>query len=338
MIFFLINNNFHLGDVLARVENFKLKDVTIICVPHSLDLKKVSETGLPFIVFKSPLTEKYGCLQPQKFINSLNQIKKNLKPCRNDDIYIYTEYELLNHCVVREFLKKKATIRLIEENGLATYALNKVAHGCNLRSLILCRPKLFLANVFYCGFLTKCYVSGQEVFPVLPDRVFRESIYYSHVSSRREFNVVVEEWKNNKLIQTPSCKNNCVLFLSQDVYNFYMTVDEYVSYLDNVNDSILSKYGKIMFKFHPREVGTKIESIVKERYPHYIFIGSSSPVEELVDDLNPGLVVSFFSSSLINLHRIGWNVMFTLSKWDGLKRNQFLMAIKESLDEMEISC
>ncbi|MDN3401230.1 polysialyltransferase family glycosyltransferase [Pseudoalteromonas sp. APC 3213] len=338
MKYFLINNNFHLRDVLERVEQFQLVDVTLICVPHTLEVEEVEKYKLKHYIFNSPLTEKLGWLKITKFLKSILNVKRSLCLNSMDELYIYTEYELLNHFIVNQFVNVKAKVNLIEENGLATYALNKVACNNNLNYLMVRHPKFFLAQLFYSGIFTKCYVSGQEVFPILPDNTYSQVIYYSDVSCQRKFKPIVERWKfkrqNNLMPVDPN--GLAVLFLSQDVYNFYMTVEEYLSYLTSVDNDILSNYEKVFFKFHPREVGTDIEANVRRLFPSFTYVESNSPVEMLVDSINPELVVSFFSSALINLHRSGWHIQYTLSKWKGLEHNELLLAIKESLNEIGI--
>tara|TARA_R110000850_G_scaffold161802_1_gene286416 strand:- start:11496 stop:12530 length:1035 start_codon:yes stop_codon:yes gene_type:complete len=340
--YFLINNNFHLRDVLERVEHFKLVDVTLICVPHTLELEEVEKLKFDYYIFNSPLTERLGWLRISKFLKSISNVKKSL--CLNslDELYIYTEYELLNHFIVNQFVSVKAKVNLIEENGLASYALNKVACNNNLNYLAVRHPKTFLAQLFYSGIFTKCYVSGREIFPILPDHTYSKVIYYSDVSCQRKFKPIVEKWK---LLSSPNRKNDlmpidsrrlAVLFLSQDVYNFYMTVEEYLLYLTTVDNDILSNYEQVYFKFHPREVGTEIEAKVRGLFPSFTYIESNSPVETLVDTMKPELVVSFFSSALINLYRSGWCIQFTLSKWGGLEHNELLTAVKESLIEIGI--
>jgi len=340
--YFLINNNFHLRDVLERVEQFKLVGITLICVPHTLELEEVDKLKLKYYVFNSPLTEKLGWLKINKFLKSISNVKKSICLSSMDELYIYTEYELLNHFIVNQFVKVKAKVNLIEENGLATYALNKVACNNNLNFLMVRHPKFFFAQLFYSGIYTKCYVSGREVFPILPDNTYSQVIYYSDVSCQRQFKPIVERWKllssTNRQTNLMSIDSRglAVLFLSQDVYNFYMTIDEYLSYLTSVNNDILSNYEQVYFKFHPREIGTDIEVKVRSLFPSFTYIESSSPVEMLVDSIKPDLVVSFFSSALINLHRSGWRIQFTLSKWNGLQHNELLTAVKDSLIEIGI--
>ncbi|MFM5213312.1 polysialyltransferase family glycosyltransferase [Aeromonas hydrophila] len=337
MNYFLINNNFHLQDVIERIQHFSLNDVCLICVPHRLDMSAVDSSRIKYEIFESPLTHRGGCFNIFKILSVKNKVSNGLTPTHSDELYIYTEYELLNHFIVKHFKCAGAKVSLIEENGLATYALNKVATRSNLHSFVLKRPKYFLPALIFSDVSVQCYVSGRELFPILQDNWFDTVIYYSPISCNRGFIPTIESWKNNNVICDAATLAEKVLFLSQDLYNFYMSLDEYFDYLDKVHDDVLSKYKFIYFKFHPREMGGEAEKKVRSRYPHFLYIDNDTPIEAFINEISPDLTVSFFSSSLINLSRSGWRVCFTLSKWSGIRNNELLCAINDSLCELGLT-
>ncbi|MBT1443004.1 hypothetical protein KJI95_00485 [Shewanella sp. JM162201] len=333
MNYFVINNNFHFMDVVKRAEHFSLTDVFLICIPHRLDLDEIKNSGFLYRVFESPSTSKLGWLNFIKMFKNRNYIDKFIQASEEDFLYIYTEYDLVNHYFVNKFKSQGAKVNLIEENGLATYALNKVATSDNVQPLIFKNPRFIFSSAIYSNLFVKAYSSGFETFPVMSDSVFDSVIYYAGVTCNRDFQPCIEHWNGIKSHKKVSEYGN-VLFLSQDIYKFFMDKPEYLKLLSLIYEEVLSRFENVYFKFHPREIGTDIYDFVLLNFPKFIIVESSKPIETIINDLHPDLVVSFFSSSLINLAKDGWPVLFTISKWEGVETNEFLNAISHSLFEL----
>ena len=64
MYFFLINNNFHFDDAMWHIESKKIPVdlLHFICVPHTLDMNRIKESGYNYTVILSPLTKSLGCI------------------------------------------------------------------------------------------------------------------------------------------------------------------------------------------------------------------------------------------------------------------------------------
>ena len=143
MIYFLVNNNFHLYDVKLHISNFKKQqDFSLIQIPHTLNPQKEDANFKKIFTYQTPF-------QGKKKINFLyihrlhNKIKSDLQNISEKDfLFFYTEYECLNHYIVKLFKEKGAKTFLIDQ-GIATYILL----NCNSTSVyklpLRLRIKLF---------------------------------------------------------------------------------------------------------------------------------------------------------------------------------------------------
>lgn len=333
MFFFLINNNFHFDDALLHIENehIPVDLVHFICIPHTLDMNRIKSYGYNYSLIVSPLIELQG------FINVFSLFRTRLlvndlcsRVCVSDTLFLYTEYELLNQLVIKKFHKLGANVFMIEENGLASYAVNKMASKSQSRLLVLNDIKFLLPAIVWGCTSSRMVESDGNVFPIGDDKALSGIIYYANVTVERNVKQVFIEKRIKKDIKV----GGDALYLNQDLYNFYMSKSDFLSYLDLVIAELLCEFSTVKFKFHPREVGTNIVTELMERYPDVDFIADNVPIEHYINSLKPKLIVSFNSSALINLRWQGWDVNFTFTKWPGYISSPMLLAIASSIDEM----
>ncbi|EPJ2746837.1 polysialyltransferase family glycosyltransferase [Vibrio parahaemolyticus] len=334
MNYFILNNNFHMNDAIRHIRKHSIIDVCFICIPHAIDKSKIIKSGIPTIFFDSPLTKRMGTLNIFSLLRVIYDLRCKLHPNADDKIFFYTEYELLNHAVIKRFKYFGATTILIEENGLASYAINKMASSSSRKNLILSRPKWLLPTIIFSGVKADCVISDREVFPLLKDSYIDKIAYYSNIKVNRKIPVFLVRSDEESVAKKNLEFSGSALFLSQDLYNFYMTKNEYFEYLEKVIYHLKKElgYNEIIFKLHPREVGNEIEREVKERFSELKFINSKDPVEDVIDNLKPSLIVSFASSALIPLSRQGWKVLFTIS-YTNIECSPILKEIQKSIKQ-----
>ncbi|WP_434341254.1 polysialyltransferase family glycosyltransferase [Motilimonas cestriensis] len=335
MIYFVINNNFHFIDALNHVRSLDRKDVVFICIPHTLDMTVVKESGWSSIVFESPLVKRGGCFNVFHMLKIKRRINNELTFKVNDAVFFYTEFELLNQYILKRASRNNSSCTLVEENGLATYAVNKLATPENLTRYVFERPRHIFFLLFFSLLKAMCVKTKSEILPVMEDLIISDVVYYQNVKVNRDVKVKIVKYnagpKKNSAIKKNESES---LYLSQDVYNFFMSIPEYLDHLDFVFREILKDFDVINFKFHPREVGTAIEDEIKKRFPFLHIISDNRPVEMLISDLSPALLVSFSSSALVPLKRQGWKVLFTMPYWKGHENDRLLIALAESMVEI----
>ncbi|MEL0613788.1 polysialyltransferase family glycosyltransferase [Marinomonas arenicola] len=334
MYFFLINNDYHFKDACKEIENAKIpkENVLFICVPHKIDIFNLRVSGYKYVVFESPLLRLIGFLNVFSILKIKNEIIDFAKKIGGAPrLYIYTEYELLNHLVVKIFKKKGSDVFIIEDNGLATYAINKMAIPKLTKKIIFYDCK-FIIPAFLLGVKeTKVVRSDGNSFPVMEDGFFSGCIYRNNVSNLRAFPTFLLK---KKMVEKRVIRNSTVLYLNQDIYNFYMTKSDYFKYLDLLVTNMKKKYDRIIFKFHPREVGKDMEFLIKDMYKELDFIDDVSFIESGIYEISPCKVLSFNSSALIGLENDGWDVEYTFHQWNRVKVSPMLEAIETSLDEI----
>ncbi|MCL1160664.1 alpha-2,8-polysialyltransferase family protein [Shewanella chilikensis] len=335
MNIFIINNKFHLLDIQRQVSSgMDINDIYIICIPHTISEFDLQTFGAMYSIVKSPMTSRFSKYNPFLVFFARRKINRIINELANISlkVFFYNEIELLNQYVVLQFKKFGAKTILIEENGLATYSLNKIGNKKN--KLLLRKPNWFLPISLW-GLNTSKYAeSDGVVYPLLMDKNIDCTVYYNNVSCNRDIEVVY--FIKKTFLGVNESGRGSVLYLNQDLYNFFMTKNEYDIYIEQELNLMLSTYGTVYFKFHPREKDSNFESWFKHKYQGLSYIDSNEPVENIIKDIEPDVVRSFMSSSLLNLAMEGVVVHFSFENWSGYKRSPMLLAISDSLKEIRL--
>lgn len=345
MNYFLVNNDFHVIDALEHINRDDLTNVHFIIVNHRVNAESISRLvalGITYSIFPTPFQGRlnaFNLLLMLRIKIGIDKIVKKLSP--EDRLIFYTEYELINHYVCKAFNQTNCQTVLVEEAGIATYALNKIVPSkgrfcLSLKhSLSLCTGRLVFRL-----FKSKMFMINKARFLRIEDKYISCMVYYRCVTHKRNIKTlyISAPSKHMSDLRSNKTKNkNGLLFLNSDVYDFYMSKEEYFRYMKVLFIKLHDKYEKIFFKFHPKENDLNFRKELLSLIGHVEVIDSKAPAERVVDDLNVAVVGSFLSSSLLRLRERGYNIEFYAHYWSGFCDNELFKLMYDSLDEIECS-
>lgn len=300
MIYFLINNNYHLYDLNLLYDDIKSYELSLIQIPHALDPVEIDSRFKNIYLFP-----RFESLNKYRInISLLDRMKEELNIQPQDILLVYTEFEFANQFIINLFNKIGASVYLLED-GMGTQ------HVFNLqpqKKRLKVKVKEWLLRHIYGMKYVKLVEDGNTLFPVMDDTCFKGALLYNRISTLR--NIPIIPIKNNtKKIESAS---NSIIFLNQDLYNGYDNLPSYLSILELILSNFTEKFHIVYFKFHPREKNFKeyflIERLVKEK--GCIIISSTEAIETIVNKYDIGYAASFFSTAIRNLAFMGIEPIF----------------------------
>ena len=328
MIYFLINNNYHLELDLRLAKQLDNYNLGLIQVPYSLD-----------VLVKHPLFDKVLSIENKNFSSFTRfflhpleriQIKKRinaiLKIDQNDILLVHTEIPSINQYLIQKFYDRGAKVFLLED-GTATICDNnlpvlKAGFKNKIRTLFL---------NYVCGLkYTSILNLGGQSLPRMQDSIFNGVI----VNYGNEFKREIKLYHLNKEKENFDISfDKGAIFFSQPLYFWSLSEEDYINYIDKIL-SISDSFSPFYFKFHPSEkeyVKTSIEKIINLKYSKIIIIKEHIIAEKIIDKHPVKYALSFSSTSLLNLIRKGVTPVFLNNLFyqyypspDGLSFSDFL--------------
>ena len=139
MIYFLVNNDYHLHLVSTLAGQLDKVELGLIQVPYSLNV--ISEHSLFSKIFVFQQRMYLSLKSPFRILNLKKKISNEIKPTSNDILIVHTERDLANQYIIQLFHEVKAKIYLLED-GTATIchfnmAPKKAALKDRIRGMIL---------------------------------------------------------------------------------------------------------------------------------------------------------------------------------------------------------
>lgn len=327
MIYFLVNNNIHLIDAEEHLQHLKGHPTALIKIPHKLTITPTHKFDAEY-EYPNLINGLKDCLNVRR-INAIHQkIKKELKDVSGTDTLVfYTEYEFLNHFVVKLFKEKGARTLMIDE-GFPTYeSLLKIFESSrNLKATILEAYFKHLFGYSYTSVLTVNSIMRPRIADTLIDKV----LLYNKVNVERELDAHL---LNSKEYIYPSLNENRVLFLNERLYDYYVTMDEYLSILDDILFNLSNQFEKIYFKFHPREgePERQILTDVVKKYEKVTILDINEPAEFIIDELNVKYIASFLAQILLNHSNSNCKVLYLFHKYPAIMKNKVFINLKKIL-------
>lgn len=317
MKYFLVNNNYHVYDVQHHISADD--EYKIIAIPHTLTTDTIKDIGVDYYWFESPfLDEPSSYLNPIVINKCKSLIKKKLELHRNDELFIYTEEEWLNHYIVHLFNKKGCIIHILEDAAI----VNATKFALKTEKLMLLKIiQLFLIKLLW-GFKNSSYfvVDGRAT-PRLADSLF--STFRCYLSIKHSRKITTKVIPREEAVIT-DLNEKTILFLNEDIYNFYTDFPIYLEELFLMLNSFSNNFETVYFKFHPRETDIVRKKITEKTYhiKNLIILTDNRPVELLYSSIKPKFVASYSSAGLINAYFKGLIPIFVFHLCNSLKRSK----------------
>ncbi len=301
MIYFLVNNNYHMLDVYEHCINLKDYEKSLIQIPHTLDVLNRDENFIDILTYNSPLNGFRNLFNIYKIKKKEKEIKKELKLNKNDILFVYTEFEVLNQYIISLFKKFGARVYVIEDGGFPTY----LTYGVKSEKTLPFKEKIRLFYTKYIlgySFVEYLYFN-KLVFPQINEKYIDGVLLYLDVLVNRN----IKKYIVKRNIKKMKLNSNNAIFLNEKMYCYYCTKKEYANILENILSIMNNRFEKTYFKFHPRE--TKEDKIwqlkIVNKFDKVHIIEEHSPIENLLEKYDSKFIFSFLSAALLNLNAMG---------------------------------
>jgi hypothetical protein len=302
MIYFLINNNFHLDLDFSLAKQLHSEELGLIQVPYSLN-----------IIRKNPLFKKILCfdhrvhISLKRFLFHPLELKKisgiidsELNVRNNDILLVHSETDILVHFIIQKFYDNKARVYLLEDGTFTMCTYNLMPEKPGLKEL----TKLFILRTLYNLRYTDIRKFGPHVLPVMKDFVYEGVIVNFGKSLKRNIPVIrLTQVKE----QFEILYEDGAIFFSQGLYFWYLSENEYVDLIDELL-IVSKKFGRFFFKFHPSEsesVKDSLSALITNKYPWVTIITENDIAENIIIRYPVKYAITFNSTAALNLIKKG---------------------------------
>lgn len=243
-----------------------------------------------------------------RYFECAKEVARSIRPCASDTLFLYTEYELVNHFIAMRFKEAGARVYLLEDGGVGTYLPFSLVGGelLSLKEHIIAAMTRVLPGLSK----TRFHKVNGMVFPWMDDAYLDGVCLYRPLKIVRSIPVHVLSGASNKPV---SPHNGRVIFLNERMYDDYQTEQQYIEGLDRILASLEHGFDEVYFKFHPREETewtSRIRKILALKHPSVQIISDTRAVEALIPEYRPEVMASYFSTALLNLSGTGIEPMF----------------------------
>jgi len=302
MIYFLVNNNYHVHLDMQLVKKLSNFELSLIQIPYSLNIIKESDVFSNICVYEERLIGSFKNIffKPNTLKNILQRVDETLFPEDTDILFVHTDMDLLNQYIIQKFYQSGARIYLIED-GIATITqFNMEERKAEFKENLRC---LFLKHLYGFKYL-KIIKYGVMTQPVMEDSVFngvlvnygetikRKIPLYKLISDQKQINVKYEQG---------------AIFFNQPLYLFYMSEKEFINYIDSFLTASYN-FSPFYFKFHPSDSEPfkfSIIKLIKEKYENVVILLEDNIAEEIVFKYPVRYVITISSTSAFNLMNSG---------------------------------
>ncbi|MDP2143564.1 MAG: hypothetical protein Q8J80_05465 [Gallionella sp.] len=294
----MINNNYQYYDLKLHLSDINKQDVSLIIVPYTLDESELASFGP---TYRYPRVTKPGLsAQVRNYIRQRRLVEKEIQPSQGDVLFLYTEYDLLNQCVITHFKRNGARVYLIEDGGLATYLPFRMldAESLSVREKI----KQWVYRSLPSLHTLRLHKLNGHIFPWMADKFIDGVCLYRPVSIRRNIPTILVRRTVRQKTVAPT--HGTVVFLNERMYQTYQNPEDYLAGLLKIMEGLCSGFDTVFFKFHPREDADwrlRITEKVLDQFLGVRIIEDDSGIEEVIESYRPSVAASYFSAGLLNL-------------------------------------
>lgn len=298
MIYFLINNNYHLyldQKLAKKLSGFNLG---LIQVPYSLDVVADSDIFQKVYCFRDKIISSLFIFlfKRSRLIRIFTGIDKTLTPEPNDVLLVHTDMDLLNQYIIQKFHAAGAKIYLLEDGTATMCYYNTIPHEPPFKD----RIKTLILKYFYHFVHTSIKVYGVAILPVMEDSVFNGVIVNFGNSIIRN----IPLYKLEQLIEPFNILfEEGAIFFSQPIYYWFATEGAYINYID-VLLAVSVRFSPFYFKFHPSEsehVRLSIINLINNNHKNVTIISENDIAENIIGKYPVRYAITFNSSAVMNL-------------------------------------
>lgn len=332
MIYFLVNNNYHVNLDMKLVKELVDYKLGLIQVPYSLEVIKKSDLFSDIYIYEQRLITSFKNIifRPNKLKSILGIVDKTLFPNDTDILFVHTDMDVLNQYIIQKFYHRGARVYIVED-GIATitqFNMEEKPAGFkeNIRS--------FLLKYFYGFKYLKIIQYGVMTQPVMDDSVFSGVIVNYGETIKRKiplFNLI----SNQKQIKITDEEGT--IFFNQPLYLFYLSENEFIVYIQSLL-IISSNFSPFYFKFHPSDSESFkliMTKLINEKFKNIIIITEGTIAEEIVFKYPVRYLITISSTSAFNLMNSGIIPIFLNNMLNKIYPNDNFTAFEQFLNSID---
>ncbi|MGE6220118.1 polysialyltransferase family glycosyltransferase [Nubsella zeaxanthinifaciens] len=328
MIYFLINNNYHFYDLELLIKDSEF-ECALIQVPHTLAIVTENPRYSKIYNFEYFYKGFLSLFNFKKISKIHKQVDIEIKVHKEDVLFVYSDYEILNQYIIAKFKKAGCKVYILED-GLAT----ALVYNLTTKPLPFKQRLELLIFRYLLGYsYTEMVFENENYYPVINDQYVDGVCFYLETKIKR--NIPIYYLKNNTK-RLEHLQDNVAVFLNQDTYLFDQSEESYFEDLQLIFSQISKNFSKIIFKFHPRETEEKKKQIklALNNYVNIEYIENKIAVEDLIRSINPKYAISYYSSSLKNLFFLGVEPVFIYHLLPSISNNEFSIILTKYLTNL----
>lgn len=321
MIYFIVNNNLHYiwaGLIFKEIleVNNKQEFSLIKFLPSALTMSQDDNLYKNIYVSQG----LFGSFWQLLNLKLEWRIKNNLKRIafkKNDILFLFTEYEISNHYLVKRAKQSGSRVYIIDE-GIGTYIINNYPHlfkGSSLKQRIIDYAIRYLN-----GFCDSVRLTGNNTlyFPRLNDKYYDGYILFYNFPLRRNIPKIYLKFPTLK-DKITNLNPNSILILGEGLNDFYLTEREYIDSLLSVARAAVQSFKYVYFKFHHSEIKyldrqefKRLRKELDNLKVKIIDFDKPIAVENIISKLDypPKFIVSYICTALFNLFAVGCEPIF----------------------------
>lgn len=231
-------------------------------------------------------------------IKKIKAYKKIIKeaekriPEQNFSLYYCNLEDILNNYFFFSFRKKLLNESILVEDGI----LNYYNYNLNKKTKKIFRIKQLISFFFGISYkMVSGQLSGIDMF-----RVKKQYVKYplKAIFPEKAIALPIMELKYKPL-------HNRVLFIGQDILENILGTEKYVFYFKEIIGrikEIMDEDFQLLYKPHRNGSYTTVLSLLDSAFGNqYELVLNNTPVEELIDEIKPNYIFSFYSTALLNI-------------------------------------
>ena len=223
----------------------------------------------------------------------------------NSVVLFFSDEHYPSNRIIQICGKGKGNKTILIEEGIGTYSFHNHSFSLKLwfsELLFGCRGE---KNIGVSPLITSFIVKAPEALPRIKHRgrpVIQQNTMFDDKDWIKSLNVLSDESKSvlNKLHEKK------ILWLGQPLFSDREKINDEMVVVNKILQRFSSEYQTIIKK-HPRDDKKKYKYLNGDNFCNY-FVDHETwlPAEILVSEIDPDIIISPFSSSAINLYKLGF--------------------------------
>lgn len=330
MVYFIVNNNYQFYDVEIHLVGLNKSDVKLIEIPHTLDERE--HLGFRSVFRYLPALQVGLIAQVKNYLQLIKRIDQDIIPSKEDILFFYTEFEILNQYVATRFKQAGARVYLIQDGSVGTYLPFRMV--CSEPLTLKWYVKQSIYRLLPGLSRIRLHKLNGVIFPWMPDTSIDGVCIYRQVTLKRAISPILLQFPSQSQL---SLVPDRIIFLNEAIYGLYQTAEKYIEGLDKIIGELCSRFDEVFFKFHPRETDEWRQRIRQEvlfRFPAVIVIEENTAIEMMIEQYHPFLVASYFCAALLSLPERGIESLYLYHLIPELNEQPIFQELTSVLNEL----